>query len=84
MSDYTIEELEDAHKIVKYALAHATNTRDKLLAKPSPSKVSLKTAERRYKAFTISINMISQEMEKFNGIEDETDYCPVCQAKIKK
>ena len=83
MSDYTLEELEDAYKMVKYALAHATTTRDKLLAKPSPSKAWLKTAERNYNAFRISMNLIVQEIGKFDGIEDESDYCPVCQAKIK-
>jgi len=83
MSDYTLEELEDAYKMVKYALAHATTTRDKLLEKPSPSKVSLRSAERNSNAFRIAMNLIVQEIGKIDGIEDESDYCPVCQAKIR-
>jgi len=84
MSDNTFEELEDSYKMVKYALAHATTTRDKLLAKPSPSKASLKTLERNCNAFRIAMNLIVQEIGKFDGIEDESDYCLVCQAKIKE
>ena len=84
MSDYMLEELEAAHKAITSSYRKISKARETLTSKPSPPKPQITLAERNQKALIIALNLITQEIGKLGGKEDESYYyCSVCQAKIK-
>jgi len=66
MSEYTLEELEAAHKALSSSLHKISKARETLMSKSSPPKSQITLAERNQKALTIALNLITREMEKHN------------------